>query len=139
MIRLVFDFEAKRFFTIKNFIIFLTFFILLAALSWEGISNYKTILESKEPFQGIEQAKVRQFLQYTQYGARGVRLLFIPSPLSIIFNDLEVYGGLTANVDSAEGLYIYNSFKGKDLFSGSGGYMDFSGIMSSKTRSALTR
>ncbi|NIM17273.1 MAG: hypothetical protein GTO45_35150, partial [Candidatus Aminicenantes bacterium] len=77
----------------------------------------------------MERDKVSMHLHYTFYGVRGVRLLYIPSPLSVIFNDSAVFDGMMAHVDSAEKLEISNSFKGKDLFSDSGGFMDFAGIM----------
>jgi hypothetical protein len=93
------------------------------------VNDYKTILESKKPFKKMEKDKVSMHIHYTFYGIRGVRLLFIPSPLSVIFDDLAVFEGMTAHVDTAEKLNISNSFKGKELFSDSGGYMDFSGIM----------
>jgi hypothetical protein len=104
-------------------------FILLAFLCWDGIRDYNKILANKKPFQEMERDKVSMHLHYTFYGVRGVRLLFIPSPLSAIFNDSAVFEGMVAHVDSAEMLNISNSFKGKDLFSNSGGFMDFSGIM----------
>jgi len=125
----VFFFEGKQLFRKRNIVLFGAVFILLICISLEGINDYKTLLQSRQPFQKIEKDKVRLFLHYTFYGVRGVRLLFVPDPLCTIFNDLAVYSRLTANVDSAEGLYLYNSFKGKDLFAESGGYMDFSGFI----------
>lgn len=130
MLKQIFVFESRNFFSNRNIIIFFIFFILLSAFSCDGIRDYKTIMEGKTPFQETEIEKVSLFIQYTFYGIRGVRLLFLPSPLSVLFNNLAVYSGLIANVDTAEGLYIYNnSFKGKALFSESGGFMDFSGIL----------
>jgi hypothetical protein len=87
------------------------------------------IQSNKEPFEEMERDKVSMHIHYTFYGIRGVRLLFIPCPISVIFNDSAVFKGMTAHVDTAEKLNITNSFKGKDLFSGFGGYMDFAGIM----------
>ena len=129
MLKEVFAFEGKNFLSKKNFIIFFAFFILLSAFSWEGISDYKTIEESKKPFQEMEKEKVSLFIHYTLYGIRGVRLLLMPSPISVIFNNSEVYNGMTAKVDTGEGLYLYNSFNGKDLFALLSGYTDFSGLM----------
>ena len=127
----VFLFETKRLFLFikRHFVLFLVILTILAAFSWEGIDDYKMNLKDKKPFLETEKAKVSRFLNYTQYGTRGFRLLLIPSPMSCIFNDLSIYSGLVANIDTGEGLYIYNTFKGKDLFTNSGGFMDFSGIM----------
>ncbi len=129
MFNAIFTFEAKRLLIKRNIVIFAVIFLVLAAFSREGINDYKSILDNRGPFIETEKGKVSQYLNYTQYGTRGVRLLLIPGPLSVIFNDLSVYNGLVANVDTGDGLYIYNTFKGKDLFAGPGGFMDFSGLM----------
>ncbi len=107
------------------------FFSLLSLYSVQtGLDNYINIIENKEEFQDIERLKVKQYINYSQYGAYGFRVLFIPSPLSIYFINSCTISELTANVDSGERLNIYNSFKGRTLFSDKrGGFNDFSGIM----------
>ncbi|UCH94348.1 MAG: hypothetical protein JSV88_29330 [Candidatus Aminicenantes bacterium] len=122
-------FECKRLSIRRNIIILVVLFILLAFFCWDGIGDYKKIVANKKPFQKMEREKVSLHLHYTFYGVRGIRFLFIPSPLSVIFNDSAVFDGMISHVDSAEKLDISNSFKGKDLFSDSGGFMDFAGIM----------
>jgi len=129
MFKTVFAFEFKKLFNKRNVLIFLVILLVLIVFSWEGIDEYKTTLKNRKPFLETEKAKTSRFLNYTQYGTRGVRLLLIPAPLSVIFNDLAIYSGLVANIDTGEGLYIYNTFKGKNLFANSGGYMDYSGII----------
>jgi len=129
MFKSVLKFEAKMLFTRRNFIILGAIFALLVFFIWDGISDYNSIQKSKKPFQEMEKDKVSRHIHYTFYGIRGVRLLFIPSPISIFFSDSAAFDGMTAHVDTAENLNISNSFKGKDLFAGAGGYMDFSGIM----------
>lgn len=129
IVRGILGFESKRLFIKRNVILLSVIFILLAFFSWRGISDYESIQAGKKPFQEMERAKVSMHLHYTFYGARGVRLLYIPSPLSVIYNDSAVFPGMTAQVDTSEKLEISNSFKGEDLFSDSGGFMDFSGIM----------
>lgn len=121
--------EAKKL-VIKRIIVLLAVvFGVLAFSCWNGINDYKLILANQKPFQEVEKDKVKMHLHYTFYGIRGVRLLFIPTPLSVMFNDVAVFRGMTAHVDTAEKLDITNSFKGKDLFADKSGYMDFSGIM----------
>ena len=122
-------FEAKCLFHWRNIAIISAIFILLAIFCIDGTSDYKDTLENIKSFQEMEKEKVSMHIYYTFYGIRGIRLLFIPRPISVIFNDTAVIKDMTAHVDTAEKLYISNSFKGKDLFSDSGGYMDFSGIM----------
>lgn len=128
--RAVFRLEFKRFWCKRNVLIFLVFFLLLLYFLQDGINNYHSILSNKDLFQETERTKVDQYVLYTQYGAYGIRLLFIPSPLSVVFNNSSVFNGLIAGVDSGERLNIYNNFKGKNLFAErSAGYMDFSGII----------
>ncbi len=129
MFRGIIGYEFKKLFIRRNIIILAVLFIFLAFLCWDGIGDYKKIEANKKPFQEMERDKVSMHLHYTFYGVRGVRLLYIPNPLSVIFNDLAVFDGMISHVDSAEKLEISNSFKGKNLFSDSGGFMDFAGIM----------
>jgi len=129
MFRGIIGYEFKKLFIRRNIIILTVLFIFLAFLCWDGIGDYKKIEANKKPFQEMERDKVSMHLHYTFYGVRGVRLLYIPGPLSVIFNDSAVFDGMMSHVDSAEKLEISNSFKGKDLFSDSGGFMDFAGIM----------
>ncbi|MGD2092726.1 MAG: hypothetical protein PVH61_41550 [Candidatus Aminicenantes bacterium] len=129
MFRPVLSFESKRFFIKKNFKIFLALFLLLVGLSYDGIRDYKATIDSIESFQETERQKASKFMNYTLYGTRGIRLLFVPGPFCVIFNDLAVYRGLIASVDSGEGLYIFSDLNGKELFSDSSGFLDFSGII----------
>jgi hypothetical protein len=129
MFRGIIGYEFKKLFIRRNIIILIVLFIFLAFLCWDGIGDYKKIEANKKPFQEMERDKVSMHLHYTFYGVRGVRLLYIPGPLSVIFNDSAVFDGMMSHVDSAEKLEISNSFKGKDLFSDSGGFMDFAGLM----------
>ncbi len=129
MFRGIVGYESKKLFIRRNIIILAVLFIFLAILCWDGIGDYKKIEANKKPFQEMERDKVAMHLHYTFYGVRGVRLLYIPGPLSVFFNDSAVFDGMMSQVDSAEKLEISNSLKGKELFSDSGGFMDFAGIM----------
>jgi hypothetical protein len=129
MFRGIMGYESKKLFIRRNIIMLSVLFILLAFFCWNGISDYQLIQANKKPFQEMERNKVSMHIHYTAYGTRGIRLLYIPTKLSVIFNDSAVFPGMTAHVDTGELLEISNSFKGKDLFSYSGGFMDFAGIM----------
>ncbi len=129
MLRGIIDYEFKKLFIRRNIIILAVLFILVAFLCWNGINDYNLIQKNKKPFQELEKKKVSIFLHYTYYGVHGVRLLYIPDPLSVMFNDSAVFPGMVAQVNTGEKLEISNSFKGKDLFSVSHGFMDFAGIM----------
>ena len=122
--------EAQRLLDKKTVGVLLLFLILCLYFVQTGVNNYQSIIETREEFQDIERMKVRQYINYAQYGAYGFRMLFVPGPLSVYFVNSSVISELTANVDSGERLNIYNSFKGRTLFAEkTGGFKDFSGIM----------
>ncbi len=122
--------EAQRLLNRRTLALFLLCSILSLYFIQTGISDYKKNAENKKNFLNIEQLKVNQYINYAQYGAYGFRILFIPSPLSILFTNSSVISDLTSNVDSGERLNIYDSFKGRRLFAEKlGGFKDFSGIM----------
>jgi hypothetical protein len=122
--------ESKRLLKKKTIAPFLFLSLLSLYFVQVGLNNYINIIKNKGEFQDIERLKVKQYINYSQYGGYGFRVLFIPSPLSIYFVNSSTISELTANVDSGERLYIYNSYKGKTLFADKGGgFKDFSGIM----------
>lgn len=129
MFKTVFSFETKKFIIKRNFKILLALFLLLVGLSYDGIRDYKAAIDSTESFQETERKKASTFMNYTLYGTRGIRFLYIPSPFCVIFNDLSVYRGLISSVDSGEGLYLFSDINGKELFADSSGFLDFSGII----------
>ncbi len=125
-----FIFEFKRFVSRKNIVVLLLFSLLALYFVSSGINHYRNIKENKEKFQEIEKLKVQQYINYNQYGKYGFRLLFIPSPLSIMFDNSGAFSELTCNIDSGEILRIYKSRIGKSLYDKKpGGFKDFSGII----------
>lgn len=125
-----FLYEYKQFFSRKNSIIFLLFLSLCLYFVVDGVTQYQDIIKNKERFQEFEKVKVSHYINYTQYGIYGFRLLFMPSPLSVFFTNSGLIDELTANVDSSDVLRIYNSFQGKSLYADkAGGFKDFSGII----------
>jgi ABC-type Na+ transport system ATPase subunit NatA len=81
-----------------------------------GIVQYHDIKKEKREFQKIERLKVTQWNNYTQYGGYGIYLYFMPSPLSIFFNNTNLFTELSAHVDVGERSNISRSFKGKKIF-----------------------
>lgn len=125
----IFGIESRRLFCRRNIIIFLVLLILLTVFILEGVIEYKSILKNRKTFQETEKLKVNQYILITQYGAYGLRVMFIPSPLSIIFNNSGLFKDLMSNVDVGERLNIYNSVKGRKVFDEPGGFMDVSGFL----------
>ncbi|MCP4158091.1 MAG: hypothetical protein GY757_60870 [bacterium] len=129
-IRSVYKLELKLIFSKK--IIGLLLFLLFASLSCVqvGIDKYKTVVDTIKDKQRYEQSKIKKYQYYAQYGTYGNIVFFMPSPQSIYFNNSSTISELTAAVDAGERLKLYNSFKGRSLFTEkSGGFMDFAGIM----------
>ncbi len=128
--RAFFFFELKRFASRRNVLFFLLLLFFSLYFLQSGINEYEDILNRKDTFLEFEEAQISQYNNYTQYGGYGFRMLFIPSPLVLLFNQSAAFPDLTAFVDSGARLNIYLPFKGKDAFDLKNfGLTDFSGIM----------
>lgn len=122
--------ELQKIINKKFLFLFLLFGALTLYFIQVGVNDYKNVIESKEKFQYFERLKVLQYINYTQYGSYGFRVLVSPSALSIFFINSTVFTELTSNVDVGDRLNIYNSFQGRALFTDkTGGFKSFSGIM----------
>lgn len=121
--------ELKRFFRKRNILVFAVLWSLLLLLVQVGVTNYQSSLNSKLTIMEIEKTKVKNYIHYTQYAAYGVRVMLIPTPMSVLFDNSRVFDQLSATIDSSERLNIYNGLKGKNLFPEPGGFMDFSGLL----------
>jgi len=123
-------FEFKRSFTRLNVVVLILYLLAAMFVVHRGVDKYKDLEEKKEKFQKNERLKVEIWNNYTQYGGYGIRLYFMPSPLSVFFNNTNLFTEATAQIDVSEKLNIYQSFKGKEVFmQGPGRYLDFSGII----------
>jgi hypothetical protein len=123
-------FESKRFVCKRNFVIVLLLLFFLLYFVQTGISQYDKTLKNNEEFKNIEMLKVARYINYAQYGAIGIRMLFSPSPISVFFSNTGIISNMTAIVDTSFRHKIYNSLKGKNGFVlKSFGFTDFSGII----------
>lgn len=124
------SFEFKRTMSWRNSWVLALFFLLSMVLIGLGIDQFKDIETEKTEFQKVEKSKVPQWNNYTQYGGYGIYLYFMPSPLSIFFNNTNLFTELTAHVDVGERSNISKSFKGKKIFSHKPKKLwDFAGIV----------
>jgi hypothetical protein len=125
-----FKIELKRFLGIRNKIIIILVFILSLGFVQSGIKDYKRTLNLKSEFQEYEKQRVSLFVSHRQYGAYGVRMLFVPAPISTLFINTGVVPEMTAYIDAGERLNIYNPMIGKNVFGiKKFGFTDFSGIL----------
>jgi len=123
-------FELKHFFSVRNCVAVGLILILCLAFVQVGINDFKSSLIQKTEFQKVESFKVTQFINYRVYAGYGVRMLFVPTPASVLFYNSGMIPDLAAYIDSGERLNIYNPLIGKSIFRlNNSGFTDFSGIM----------
>ncbi|NIN90039.1 MAG: hypothetical protein GTO45_35245 [Candidatus Aminicenantes bacterium] len=73
-------------------------------------------MKLKDTFLENERARLQEFVNYRQLGTYGFRLVFFPSPFSILAIKSGILPGITSYVDAGERLKIYNPLKGRNLF-----------------------
>ncbi|MCX6582819.1 MAG: hypothetical protein NT166_21800 [Candidatus Aminicenantes bacterium] len=101
------------------------------------ISEYKKKEDQKATFQSVETEIVGIYATYRHYASYGFRLMFSPSPLSILFSNSTVFQDMYANIYPGHRLQIYQSMKSrapfdvtKFLFADcSGIYLCFAGLL----------
>ena len=121
-------FELSRRFRTREIILFLLIAFTLLFFVHHGKNKYFEANENKKIFQDAENTKVKQYVLYRQYGGFGIRLMFMPSPYSILYND-HIFDGLLAHINTVERQNIYKPVKGKNFFTGRSEYMCFAGII----------
>lgn len=115
--RSFFIYELRLFFRGRYTLILGVLMLIFSLLFIQiGAAKYKSILKHKTVFQQHEQQKIGYFTTYTQYGAYGYRILFVPSGFYIFFIDAGVSPEAVGFVDSGARLNIYNSLKGDGVF-----------------------
>lgn len=125
-----FIFEAKCLLSKRNILIILILLFLSLGFVQYGVYQHERALEQKKIFKEIENTKVDQFFNYRIYGTYGFRILFVPDPFSIFFNNSVTIPDMISYVDSGERLKLYKSLKGKNIFELSENWFaDFSSII----------
>ena len=82
----VFLLELRRVFSKRNIVILIVLMLLCLYFVQKGIQTYRSIFDQKEKFLETEWLKTELYFSYALYGAYGFRLLFVPSPLSVLFH-----------------------------------------------------
>lgn len=123
-----FIFELKRRLRRRDIIIFFIIAVIVLFFVQDGKSNYLKVLENRKIFQEAEATEVSKYVLYRQYGSFGIKLMFVPSPYSILFKDY-AFDGLLSSINIAERLNIYKPVKGKSFFNERSGFMNFAGII----------
>lgn len=123
-----FVFEAKNRFHTREILIFLAATLLLIFIAQDGTNKYSNTLKNIDVFQKTEALKVQQYILYSQYGAFGLNIMYIPPAFSILSPE-STFDGLQANVNTVEKLNIYKGMKGQAFFDTTFDYMNFLGII----------
>jgi len=123
-----FFFELKKRLRKRDIIIFFIIAVIVLLIIQDGKNNYLNVLENRNIFQEAEATEVSKYVLYRQYGSFGIKLMFVPSPYSILFKDY-AFDGLLSSINIAERLNIYKPVKGKSFFNERSGFMSFAGII----------
>jgi len=125
----IFSIEWKRFFKIKNLILFSIIFLFSHILLNMGVKDFRSSVEKSDKFRAIEVKNFEKHNLYSFYGDEGINTLFIPESTSVFFRNTPITNDLLSNVDSKVTVRIFNLYKGKSLYkrnlSGPWGVSDF--------------
>lgn len=123
-------FEGKRVYSDKkNILFFFVITVLALYFTFSGINEYRRFRIDETNFIHYEREKIGKYVNYSQYGAYGFRLLYAPSPLIVFVGNSSVLQELESNIDVTEIIKVSHSFKGKNLFLYRGYFKDFSGVI----------
>jgi hypothetical protein len=124
-------FEFKRFSKKRSRMLTVIILVILSLLFVQiGAGKLKKMHSETKVFQDLERSKVTMYVTYTQYGTYGIRYIFVPDPIFVLFINSGVIDEINAYVDSGERLKIYNSLIGSNLFQlKKYAFTDFSGIV----------
>ena len=121
--------EGNRIIKAKRYIVFFVLFGALGAIFVSsGIADYKNALKEKDLFVTHERNKIDLYVTYTHYGDYGFRVLYMPGPLRVFFNNSSVFENLYSNVDMTEILNVNSSYKGRNLLQKKGFFKDLAGL-----------
>jgi len=124
----LFAFELKRRLKWKEIGIVVAVFLIFIFFIDQGKNKYTTANENSKIFQETEDRLVKSYINYTQYCSFGIRLLFIPSPFSILHNN-PIYDGLLSTVNTGKKLSLDRTLKGKEFFIKKSPFNDFMGLV----------
>jgi hypothetical protein len=110
--------ETHRFLRPRNLVILAVLLAALLVTVNPGINKYLTLEEKVAKFKDYQEKQFKHIPDYSHYSVYGIRLLFIPTPISILFNYTIIPPDLTARVNSLIALEISANLKGKFLARG---------------------
>jgi len=107
----------------------LLFFAISMYFVQQGVNRYRDISNNKGDFQEIEQAKVKNQINYSNYCAHGFRIIVLIPSMSIFFSNSGAFSELSAALDVGYRLEMNGTYKGNHMFRElKVMYSDFSGL-----------
>jgi len=105
--------------------------ILFALIATQNsTTDYKQLIKRADEFKKVEAKLASNFINYRQYGTYGIRIIYAPQPLSILFYQSSLFPEITAYIDSGIRQRVYKSIKGREaLFLKKSNFSDFSGVI----------
>lgn len=112
----IFLMEGRRFLSSRNFkLIFLVYLAILLLLH-SNIVDYRDTIARGRNFQAISNLKFEKMMNYNNYSLIGIKSLFIPSPLSVLYNSIGPAYDWKGRVDTIATLDIDKNAKGNAAF-----------------------
>ncbi len=119
--------ELKKAFKRKYIIAFVSIAIILQVFLQFGKFNHLDNIENSESLQRVERVKVTHYDYFRKYASFGIKMMFIPSRFSILFND-STFGLLISVANIGSIFEIDSPKKGKELFASNTSFLNFMGV-----------
>jgi hypothetical protein len=110
--------ETHRFLRPRNLVILSVLLAALLVIVNPGVNKYLALEEKSAIFKDYQETQFKHIPDYSHYSVYGIRLLFIPAPISILFDNTILPPDLSARVNSLIALEISSNLKGKFLARG---------------------
>jgi hypothetical protein len=107
--------ESRRFIRKRHLFIFLITFLLALYFVDKGIIDKKNQPQKIENFKQIQSHYFKSTPNYDCYSRDGIKVLYVPAPISVFFRKTVSPADLTAKADSVVTLQIDNNMKGQSL------------------------
>lgn len=126
----LFYLELKRFCRKRNLVLWAILILLIILFVNKGIDQYKIMPGKVQKFNQIQDSNFDSMRNYNEYAYYGIKMLFIPAPIEILFKNNTMPPDVTARVTSVIIVQIINNLKGKSIYTGFKlGKTDFSRIV----------
>ena len=90
-------FEFKRFSKKRSRMLTVIILLVLSLLLVQiGAGKLKKIHRETKVFQDLERLKVTMYIAYRQYGTYGIRYIFVPDPIFVLFINSGVIDDINA-------------------------------------------